>query len=1066
MREIRKLILTAAFICIIVLIPGIHMNAQSTTEVYTESVQLTEEDRYNPQYYQPLDYTDAVSPLSELDESKSSFATVVREALLNREASINVSQFNLTLDDIQTKYFNVLNNYMDLFFVDYSRFSYSPGNFGLVARIIPTYILDEESTVEMQKVIDEVSKDAVSLVKEDMADYEKALVIHDWLATYCEYDYDNYLLDEIPDSSHSMYGPFLYKTAVCDGYAKAYKYIMQDKLGIPCYLTTSDEMNHAWNIIQIDGSYYHVDVTWDDPTWDSIGRVTHNNFLLSDTGIEKTEHSGWETTLTANDRSFDDAGLWKSSNGNIINYSGKWYFVDNEEFTLVKTSDIKQGQKEILYTFDKWMTPENSYYRKAYSYPQLYHDSLIFNGPKAIYRMSLTTGNITTEYTPAGLDAVGTNIYGLKLEGLSLYYAVQTIPNLKESQKEYIRETTLQKDTLKGTITIEGEERYHSVLTATTTLDKGVSDNVTYSWYRDGLLIEGETEQTYTVTGEDIGTKISVKVVHPYYEGELTDTTEMIQRALIVSSQLPALPALQGICGKTLADIELPEGYTWDNPSIIMKEPGQHSYPAAYCPDEKLYEPFSLDIKLNVVCIHAWNDGVTTTEPSCTESGEITYTCEICLGTKTETIDPTGHLNTEIRGKTEPSCTENGYTGDEYCLVCGEKLSVGKTISPTEHIWNDGVISTKPSCTKPGKKTYTCTICQNKKTEPVNSTGHLNTEIRDAIKPSCTENGYTGDKYCFDCNEIVSVGETISPTGHTWDDGVISTEPSCTKSGKKTYTCTNCQNKKTETVNPTGHLNTEVRDAIEPSCTENGYTGNTFCADCDKVLSVGESIPPTGHTWNDGVITKAPSVDEEGILTYTCLRCDAYKTEPIEKLKPSQDQNPGQQPDQDNPNPPTGDENKQDISDDQTTAPAEGTVLKTKDMTWQVTEKGSTQGGSGTVAFTGSTAKTVTIPKTITINNITYKVTSIAPKALKGKKTVKKIIIGANVVKIGAEAFRGCKNLKTIIIKSNKLKSVGKKAIKNINKKATIKCPKKKLKQYKKLFSAKTGYKKTMKIRK
>lgn len=68
---------------------------------------------------------------------------------------------------------------------------------------------------------------------------------------------------------------------------------MQNKLGISCLVVSSDPISHAWNLIEIGGQYYHVDVTWDDPTWDVIGRVTHNNFLLSDTGITKTGHSGW-----------------------------------------------------------------------------------------------------------------------------------------------------------------------------------------------------------------------------------------------------------------------------------------------------------------------------------------------------------------------------------------------------------------------------------------------------------------------------------------------------------------------------------------------------------------------------------------------------------------------------------------------------------------------------------------------------------------------------------------------------------------------------------------------------
>ena len=108
----------------------------------------------------------------------------------------------------------------------------------------------------------------------------------------------------------------------------------------------------------------------------------------------------------------------------------------------------------------------------------------------------------------------------------------------------------------------------------------------------------------------------------------------------------------------------------------------------------------------------------------------------------------------------------------------------------------------------------------------------------------------------------------------------------------------------------------------------------------------------------------------------------------------------------------------------------------------------------------------VSIPSTIKINGYTYKVTEISSKAFKNNKKLESVTIGKNVKKIGKEAFYNCKKLKKITIKSTVLQSVGKNAIKNIDKKATIKVPKKQLRKYEKLFKSKTGYKKTMKIKK
>jgi hypothetical protein len=136
------------------------------------------------------------------------------------------------------------------------------------------------------------------------------------------------------------------------------------------------------------------------------------------------------------------------------------------------------------------------------------------------------------------------------------------------------------------------------------------------------------------------------------------------------------------------------------------------------------------------------------------------------------------------------------------------------------------------------------------------------------------------------------------------------------------------------------------------------------------------------------------------------------------------------------------------------TAASVGTVLKDSKTNYQyvVTSK-----KNKTVAFSGSTKKIVSnlsIPSTVKVDGVTYKVTSIGANALKNNKKVKKITIGSNIEKIGKNAFYGCENLTTITIKSANLtaKNIGKNAFKGISNKVVVKVPKKKLKAYKKIF--------------
>ena len=168
---------------------------------------------------------------------------------------------------------------------------------------------------------------------------------------------------------------------------------------------------------------------------------------------------------------------------------------------------------------------------------------------------------------------------------------------------------------------------------------------------------------------------------------------------------------------------------------------------------------------------------------------------------------PCAHENTELRNAKEATCTEPGYTGDTYCKDCGEKIGTGTAI--------------------PAK-------------------GH--TEVTDeAVAATCTTPGKTEGKHCSVCNEILVAQEVIPAKGHSWDKGVITTSPTCSDAGVKTYTCTVCSETKTEVLDATGHTPVDV--AEQPAtCTEAGHTAGVKCSVCGATISGIEEIPATGHT--------------------------------------------------------------------------------------------------------------------------------------------------------------------------------------------------------------------------
>ena len=145
--------------------------------------------------------------------------------------------------------------------------------------------------------------------------------------------------------------------------------------------------------------------------------------------------------------------------------------------------------------------------------------------------------------------------------------------------------------------------------------------------------------------------------------------------------------------------------------------------------------------------------------------------------------------------------------------------------------------------------------------------------------------------------------------------------------------------------------------------------------------------------------------------------------------------------------------------------PAVGTTKPVGRGFYKVTKSDAKNGTVALVKPRKATEKKFTVPGTVKIDGVTFKVTEISKNAFKNNKKLTQVIIGKNVSKIGANAFNGAKKLKKITIKSTQLKKVGSKAFKGIDKKCKIKVPKKKLTRYKRLLKGK-GQKASVKITK
>lgn len=154
---------------------------------------------------------------------------------------------------------------------------------------------------------------------------------------------------------------------------------------------------------------------------------------------------------------------------------------------------------------------------------------------------------------------------------------------------------------------------------------------------------------------------------------------------------------------------------------------------------------------------------------------------------------------------------------------------------------------------------------------------------KNTVPATCGADGRI-DTICANCGDVIAT-EVIPATGaHTWDNGTVTTEPTETTPGVRTFTCAVCSQTKTEVIPATGAHTFVFTKNVAPSCTEAGYDLYT-CRDCGA--SEQRNVKPAlGHKWDSGTVTTEPTEKDPGTMTYTCTVCGATKTEVIPATGP------------------------------------------------------------------------------------------------------------------------------------------------------------------------------------
>lgn len=402
-------------------------------------------------------------------------------------------------------------------------------------------------------------------------------------------------------------------------------------------------------------------------------------------------------------------------------------------------------------------------------------------------------------------------------------------------------------------------------------------------------------------------------------------------------------------------------GHAWDE-GVVTKEPtyeedGERTYT---CQNDKTH------VHKEVIPALGYTFTETVVPPTCTEDGYTLHTCNENPA-KTYQDTPVAALGHQYKEVTTPATCGAPGSVDNVCERCNDKQHVSDLPATGEHQWDEGVVTKEPTATETGIKTFTCKVCQATKTEDIAKVHtHDYTRLGEIVKESSCKTEGERWVYCNyeGCNERVlkpmpAIGShdwdfanaeclkkatcteqgtmlmhckrdashtmtySYGGTGHIWDEGVITTQPTYDEYGVRTLHCKNCDATTTEKVFPTKYTFTVT--VVPPTCTEDGYTmhkckeddslsykdnivhstghhaamrvieptckeeGRTeiYCTVCGDVSSTFDFTPKKDHTWDNGVVTTEPTAEKDGVKTYTCTVCNETKTETIPRLNGS-----------------------------------------------------------------------------------------------------------------------------------------------------------------------------------
>lgn len=353
---------------------------------------------------------DVIYSAGDFDKDDIRLMNIIKKSIEDYNTKfVDISAFHVTFAEFEELYGAMLWLNPSLYYVSAVSVNAKCDENDVVLKFSPVFRYKKDSLSRRKNEIDLKVEEILSGVKDSWSDAEKVLYVHDAIAA-CAVYYNG----SSTSAGRNIYELFVEGKAVCVGYAAGFKYIM-DILDIPCICITSE--THIWNMVQINSNWYHVDVTWDDTTFESSSSAAHNMLLLSEYAISVSEppHEQWDFAETADSSKYDDE-FWQESYAVIKYYNGGWYYMTTEGLCRYDFSK-KKGQL-VSKVKNTWKANSRYKWKISFGKVAVYGGKIYFNTANKIYSYDPKTGktvSVSAPLLPSGYQIVDITLDGNRL---------------------------------------------------------------------------------------------------------------------------------------------------------------------------------------------------------------------------------------------------------------------------------------------------------------------------------------------------------------------------------------------------------------------------------------------------------------------------------------------------------------------------------------------------------------------------------------------------------------------------------------------------------------------------